>query len=75
MNKMTVAILALALTGSVAFAQGQGGAGRVRRKMDGRHFLRKPGRPAQKHPRLPVPQINLQEFVRDSVLIHFLTLI
>ena len=28
MNKMTVAILALALTGSVAFAQGQGGGGR-----------------------------------------------
>ena len=25
MNKLTVAILALALTGSVAFAQGQGG--------------------------------------------------
>ena len=27
MNKMTVAILALALSGSVAFAQGQGGMG------------------------------------------------
>ena len=27
MNKMTVAILALALTGSVAFAQGQGNGG------------------------------------------------
>ena len=33
MNKMTVAFLALALTGSVAFAQGQGngGAGRAAR--------------------------------------------
>ena len=46
-----------------AHQAGQSGAGRIRRDMDRRHFLRKPGRPAQKHPRLPIHQGQAKHFI------------